>query len=120
MRTCKSNFEIRIDSLRTAYARTSHSPHFSHFDFYLWYFCKDKCYSNKPELILDLKEEVQHCVKGVSHDTWRRVVANFIMCALARMAALFNIDCDSVNFIVVNLLFLVINIHKHSFTMVKF
>ena len=57
-------------------------------DYFLWGAVKDKCYSNHPETIQDLKYEIQAAVAAIRPETIEKVLQNWVdrisYCKLSR------------------------------------
>ena len=53
------------------------SPDLNPLDFFLWGYCKDSVYKNRPQTLDELKTEVETLVSGISPDVLQKVIQNF-------------------------------------------
>ena len=63
-----------------------HSPDLNPLDFWFWEAAKGKVYSNRPQTLADLKQNVAAYAAEVTAETWKKVGQNFCV----RMKACFN------------------------------
>ena len=53
------------------------SPDLNPLDYFLWGYCKENVYKNKPRTLEELKSEVEKIVSEISQDTLKKVIGNF-------------------------------------------
>ena len=73
----EDHFEDRIVSFKTPYIWSPHSPDLNPLDFFLWGYCKDNVYFDKPATIDQLKRNVTRFIRAIPQDMCVRVVQNF-------------------------------------------
>jgi hypothetical protein len=52
------------------------SPDLNPLDYFLWGYCKENVYKNKPRTLENLKSEVEKIVSEISRDTLKKVTSN--------------------------------------------
>ena len=77
MSTLKETFGDRLISKKANFAWALRSPDMNPLDFFLWGYCKQNVYKNKPTNVADLKTEIENFLAEISVEMCARVVKNF-------------------------------------------
>lgn len=71
-------FPQSVISLRGDFEWPPRSCDLTPCDFFLWGYVKSKVYVNRPQTVLQLKEEIQRVINDIDRDVCERVITNFI------------------------------------------
>ena len=73
----EDHFGHRLVSNKTTHIWSPHSPDLSPLDFFLWGYCKDHVYTNKPATIPQLKNNITQHIRQIRPEMCARVVECF-------------------------------------------
>jgi hypothetical protein len=77
MELLKQFFDVRIISKNLWPPR---SPDLTHPDYFLWGYLKQVVYSNRPQTIEELKQNIEVAISNISQETLKNVVRNIVTC----------------------------------------
>jgi hypothetical protein len=76
MELLEAIFGDRIISKRKEFFWARHSPDLSPLDYFLWGYCKENVYANKPSTLSELKQNIEEFIRSIPSEMCVRVIRN--------------------------------------------